>query len=154
MHASFRWRPCKIHLPLYAVAGKPGTGTRPAKTIMNPKRREVIHKMKLLTDEIKEKLPALYAQEQEKDPMVYVKYFDPTGSWTWYALEGEETEEGDFLFFGYVVGFEPELGYFTLNQLQTAKQGLTGLRALPIERDLYFMPCRLSEVKALHGISA
>lgn len=114
--------------------------------------------MKLLTEEIKEKLPALYAQEKDSDPMVYVKYFDPTGSWTWYALEGEEiasnatgTEEGDFLFFGYVVGFEAELGYFTLDQLTTAKQRLTGLQRLPIERDLYFMPCRLSEVKAKHN---
>jgi hypothetical protein len=107
--------------------------------------------MKLLTDEIKEKLPALYAQEKDCDPMVYVKYFDPTGSWTWYALEGEETEEGDFLFFGYVAGFEPELGYFTLSQLRTAKKGLTGLPRLPIERDLYFTPCKLSEVKAKHN---
>jgi hypothetical protein len=79
--------------------------------------------------------------------MVYVKYFDPTGSWTWYALEGEEAEEGDFLFFGYVVGFEAELGYFTLGQLKTAKQGITGLQRLPIERDLYFKPCLLSKIK-------
>lgn len=108
--------------------------------------------MELLPKEIKDKLPALYAQENEKDPVVYVKYFDPTGSWTWYATEGEETENGDFLFFGFVVGFEPELGYFTLSQLKTAKQGLRGLQALPIERDLYFTPCRLSEVKAKHNL--
>lgn len=107
--------------------------------------------MQLLTEEIKEKLPALYAQENEKDPMVYVKFFDPTGSWTWYATEGEETEEGDFLFFGWVCGFEPELGYFTLSQLETAKKGLRGVQALPIERDLYFAPARLSEVKNKHN---
>lgn len=136
----------------------PGTGTRPAKSIMNPKKRGGDQKMKLLTEEIKEKLPALYAQEKDSDPMVYVKYFDPTGSWTWYALEGEEivsdttgAGERDYLFFGFVVGFDAELGYFTLNQLKTAKEGLTGLRALPIERDLYFRPCRLSEVKAKHN---
>ena len=107
--------------------------------------------MQLLTKEIKDAIPALYAQEQEKDPVVYVKFFDPAGSWTWYAVEGEETDDGDFVFFGWVCGLEAELGYFTLNQLKTAKQGLTGVRALPIERDLYFKPCRLSEAKERHN---
>ncbi len=103
--------------------------------------------MKLLTEELKNALPALYTQEHEEDPMVICKFFDPTGSWTWYAIEGEETENNDFLFFGYVIGFDAELGYFTLSQLITAKQGVIGLRALPIERDLYFSPCKLSEIK-------
>lgn len=107
--------------------------------------------MQLLTKEIKEQIPALYSQEKESDPVVYVKFFDPTGSWTWYATEGEEYDEGDFLFFGLVVGFEPELGYFTLSQLKTAKNGCRGIQALPIERDLYFKPCRLSEVKEKHN---
>lgn len=111
--------------------------------------------MQLLTKELKEQIPTLYSQEDVKDPMVICKFFDPTGSWTWYVIEGaeEEYEYGiDFLFFGYVVGFDAELGYFTLNQLETAKKGVTGLRAVPIERDLYFEPCRLSEVKARHNI--
>jgi len=107
--------------------------------------------MNLLPQEIKESLPTLYAQENEKDPMVYIKYFDPTGSWTWYVLEGEEVDN-DFLFFGFVIGHEAELGYFRLSDLQTAKQGLKGLARLPIERDLTFTPCRLSEVKKLHGV--
>ena len=107
--------------------------------------------MELLTEEIKSVLPTLYAQEYEKDPMVYCKFFDPTGSWTWYATEGEETDNGDFLFFGYVVGFDAELGYFTLSQLESAKRKATGIRALPIERDLYFTPCKLSEVKAQYN---
>ena len=118
--------------------------------------------MKLLTQEIQQKLPPLYSQENEKDPMVIGKFFDPTGSWTWYALEGSEVDEDglcdtgkekvDFLFFDYIVGDEPELGYFSLTELETGKQGVTGLRALPIERDLSFTPRRLSEVKREHGI--
>ena len=110
--------------------------------------------MILLTEELKEKLPALYAQENESDPMVYIKYFDPTGSWTWYVTEGEETSDDDFLFFGFVVGDFPELGYFTLRELETAKKNCTGIQALPLERDLYFSPCRLSEVKKKHGLEA
>jgi hypothetical protein len=117
-------------------------------------------KMQLLTEEIKNKLPALYSQEQKKDPVVICKFFDPTGSWTWYAIEGSPVDENgygdtdkekvDFLFFGYVAGHEPELGYFSLHELETCKQGLTGLKALPIERDLSFTPKRLSEVKKEH----
>ena len=103
--------------------------------------------MQLITSEIRAKLPALYAQENDSDPMVYIKFFDPTGSWSWYVTEGEETDNGDFLFFGLVIGFEAELGYFTLTQLKHAKDKCTGLQALPIERDLYFTPRRLSEVK-------
>jgi hypothetical protein len=106
--------------------------------------------MELLTVELKEKLPALYAQESKKDPTVYIKFFDPTGSWTWYATEGEETDNDDFLFFGYVVGHDSELGYFTLSQLKKAKSGVNGILSLPIERDLYFKPCKLSEIKGLH----
>jgi hypothetical protein len=89
-------------------------------------------------------------------------FFDPTGSWTWYAYEGSPVDEKgyfdtdkekvDFLFFGLVIGDEPELGYFSLKELTNAKQGLRGIQALPLERDLYFKPCRLSEIKKKHGI--
>jgi Protein of unknown function (DUF2958) len=48
------------------------------------------------------------------------------------------------------VGFEEELGYFSLNELKTAKEGLRGLRALPIERDIHFRPQRLSAVRRRH----
>ncbi len=116
--------------------------------------------MKLLTKDLQQKLPALYSQEKEKDPIVVCKFFDPTGSWSWYAIEGSPVDEDgfydtdkekvDFLFFGFVAGNEPELGYFSLHELETCKQGLSGIWALPIERDRYFKPCRLSEVKKKH----
>jgi hypothetical protein len=90
------------------------------------------------------------------------KFFDPVGSWTWYATEGSPVdEEGyydtnkpkvDYLFFGLVVGFEKELGYFSLTELQTLKEGMRGVRALPIERDIYFTPGRLSDIKKRHDI--
>jgi len=47
------------------------------------------------------------------------------------------------LFFGYVLGRYPELGYFTLSELTKAG----GVLGLPVERDRYFQPCRLSEIK-------
>jgi Protein of unknown function (DUF2958) len=115
-----------------------------------------------LPDILKERMPALYSQEQERDPLVVLKYFDPVGSWTWYATEGSPVDEDgymdtnkpkvDYLFFGLVVGFEAELGYFSLHELRTAKEGLRGIRALPIERDVHFRPQRLSEARRQHHI--
>ena len=99
--------------------------------------------MKLLTKEILNKLPKLYATEDipAKDKKVAVKFFTPDAQWTWYVVEGEEQEDGDFLFFGLVDGFEKELGYFTLNQLKEVRGGL----GLPIERDMYFSNRMLAE---------
>jgi hypothetical protein len=84
-------------------------------------------------------LPPLGATEEERDPLVRVKFFYPDFSWTWYAIEFD----GDDLFFGRVDGFEKELGYFRLSEL-LANRGKLGL---PIERDLYFEPTRLSALR-------
>lgn len=100
--------------------------------------------MQLLSDELRAKLPPLYSQEKDKDPMVYAKFFTPDANWTWYATEGEQ-QNGDFIFFGYVIGQEREWGYFSLNELSTAR----GPWGLPIERDLYFDPKRISEIKEI-----
>ena len=96
--------------------------------------------MRLLTQEIIERLPSLGSQDGKppEEVKVVAKFFDPTGSWTWDVTEGEQREDGEWEFFGLVRGFDTELGYFTLRELQRAKDGLTGLRALPIERDLHF----------------
>jgi hypothetical protein len=44
----------------------------------------------LLTETLQKQFPALYSQENEKDPPVVFKFFDPVGSWTWYAIEGSK----------------------------------------------------------------
>ena len=99
--------------------------------------------MELLTAELRKKLPPLYAQEHEQDPMVYVKFFHPRSHWTWYATEFD----GRDLFFGWVYGDFPELGYFSLSELSAAKDPL----GIGVERDAQFTPMRLSEVKKLHA---
>ena len=103
--------------------------------------------MMLLTKEIRKNLPKLYSQEKVEDPVVRVKFFHPMSDWTWYATEGEpvlddDGNEVDFTFFGAVDGFEFELGYFSLNELQSVK-----VRGLGIERDKFFHPVPLSQVK-------
>jgi len=120
-------------------------------------RWEVEGCIKLLTKELRRKLPHLYSQENEADPMVICKFFTPDAGWTWYAVEGSPVdkdgfydtnkEKVDFLFFGFVIGIEPELGYFSLSESSKVR----GVLGLPIERDLWFEPMRLSEVKKLHS---
>ena len=53
----------------------------------------------LLPESLKERMPALYSQEQERDPLVICKFFDPVGSWTWYATEGSPVDEDGY--YGY-----------------------------------------------------
>ncbi|NPV92440.1 MAG: DUF2958 domain-containing protein [Firmicutes bacterium] len=96
--------------------------------------------MELLPKEIANTLPPLYATEKEKDPIVQVKFFTPDSNWTWYATEYDPT---DRLFFGLVKGFETELGYFSLDEMESVR----GPLGLPIERDLYWRPVPLSMVK-------
>jgi hypothetical protein len=97
--------------------------------------------MKLLTDELRAKLPALYAQEGEPEPVVYAKFFLPGTGWTWYVTEGSQQED-DFLFFGFVVGLESEFGYFLLSELESVRTPL----GLSVERDLYFHEGKLTDV--------
>lgn len=98
--------------------------------------------MELLPEDIRRSIPPLYGQEGNKDPIVYVKFFTPDSSWTWYATEGSPEGE-DFIFFGYVIGLEKEWGYFALSELMDAR----GPWGLPIERDLYFKPIPFSGIK-------
>ena len=104
--------------------------------------------MKLLTEELRQRLPPLYAQEQNPDPIVHVKFFTPDSSWTWYATEGSP-EDDDFIFFGYVIGQEKEWGYFSLSALKSSR----GPLGLPIERDLYFHPGPFTQVMKTEGRS-
>src|SRR5215467_6083997 len=114
--------------------------------------------VKLLTEELKQQLAPLYSQEKVSDPMVVCKFFHPLSSLTWYAIEGSPVDEDgyydtdkekvDFLFFGWVYGDHPELGYFSLSELESVN-----VMGLGIERDLHFTPMRLSEVKKLHALT-
>lgn len=50
-------------------------------------------------------------------------------------------------FFGLVVGFEIEMGYFSLSELEAT----TGPLGLHVERDLYFKPTPLSKIRKQHA---
>ena len=96
--------------------------------------------MKLLTAEIRKKLPPLGSTSEQIDPIAVVKFFNPTGLGTWWAVEFDP-DSG--IFFGKAdLGF-PELGTFSLKELQSYK----GPMGLGIERDIHFRPKPLSKCK-------
>ncbi len=126
--------------------------------------------MQLMTKEIEKQFQKIGRQENNPDPTVVVKFFNPAGSGTWYATEliyvveqldgngGIETVEieaskmngnkgkvVDMLFYGYASIFgdhNDEWGYFSLSELQSVK----GPFGLGIERDKFFDPKPISKV--------
>ncbi len=100
--------------------------------------------MQLLPDELRQQIPKLYSQEKvtTQEKTVYAKFFFPAADWTWFVTEGEQ-EGDDFVFFGFVVGFEEEWGYFTLNELQNIN-----IQLLKVERDLHFKPGKFADIMA------
>jgi hypothetical protein len=98
--------------------------------------------MNLLTSKLSESLPKLCSQKilSNEKKTVYAKFFLPIGNWTWFVMEGEKKKE-DFLFFGFIVGFNERFDYFTLSELETIETG-----GLKVERDLYFQPGEFKNV--------
>jgi DUF2958 family protein len=97
----------------------------------------------LLDPESRNSLPKLYANEEKGlEAQALVKFFTPDSNWTWYASEFD----GEDIFFGLVIGFEIELGYFSLSELEEVK----GPLGLPIERDLHYQPETLGKLMEMH----
>ena len=98
--------------------------------------------MKLITPEFEQCFLhyPLYSQEEETDPLVIAKLFDPCGSATWYLTEYNPEDK---IAFGYVTGlYEDEWGYVSLQELESIKRPF----GLTIERDLNFTPQSFSQV--------
>lgn len=96
--------------------------------------------MELMPKEVAEKIPPLYATEKlGDDAVVHVKFFTPWTFWTWYVIE----YDGEDKCFGFVDGYELELGYWLISELED----ITGPYGLKIERDLYFEPTTLGELR-------
>jgi hypothetical protein len=121
------------------------------KTIIQANKKAAnrkVRRMKLLTREIRKKLPPLYSQESKGGKaIVHLKLFTPDSSWSWYITEGspitdDRGNEVDFHFFGLVDGHDKELGYVALSELESVR----GPMGLPIERDLHWQPKTLEEI--------
>ena len=98
----------------------------------------------LMTKEVGDTIPALYANENVRDydtVLAPAKLFSPYGNWTWFITEWD-AETGTC--FGLVEGFEVELGYFDLTELSEA----TVFGGVPaVERDLYWHPKTIGDIR-------
>jgi len=97
--------------------------------------------MKLMTEELRKLFPLLYENENKEptETAVIVKFFNPFGSGTWYATEFD----GEDIMYGLANIFEPELGYFSLQEMEEVRVGPGGV--LGLERDLYIGEISLAE---------
>lgn len=79
--------------------------------------------------------PKLYDTEHARDPMVTIAFINPPSGWKWYVTEHDPEQR---LCFGLVAGFETELGYFSLIELE----GIPSI--IPVQD---WTPTRLSKVR-------
>ena len=92
--------------------------------------------MKLLTKEIRSRIPDLYANEEkeEKEIEVHAKLFAPSGRWTFYITEFDQKDT----LFGYCLSAQnedfDEWSYASLQEIE----GVRNRMGIKIERDLYF----------------
>jgi len=101
--------------------------------------------MQLLTKKLTDRFAKVGSQEEDKDPIVIAKFFNPAGAGTWFATEYDPKTR---IFFGWVTlgamdDQDAEWGDFSLDELESYK----GPFGLGIERDRYFGEKRFSEVK-------
>lgn len=99
--------------------------------------------MELIPKSIQDSIPKLYETQDVENPLVYLKLFTPDANWSWFVTELSLDQDTCF---GLVVSpfvESGEMGYFSLNELKTVR----GKLGLPIERDLWFKPKKLSDIK-------
>lgn len=98
----------------------------------------------LISKEIIEemKIPKLYETEEISNPTCHIKIFTPDSIFTWYVIEISIDED---IFYGFVKGFESELGYFSLKELNEIRGNL----GLKVEIDSSFTPISLASVRKM-----
>lgn len=97
----------------------------------------------LIPQSILENIPDLYETERSLNPTCHIKLFTPDSIFTWYIIE--ISKEDKLTCYGLVKGFESELGYFSLKELESIKGNL----GLGVERDISFTPTSLGIVRKL-----
>jgi len=96
--------------------------------------------MKILPKEIEDTLPELYSTENTllQNKILHIRYISIFSNWEWYVIEYDKTTK---IFFGYVKGFESELGYFSLTEFEELNND-----SLQIIRDESFTPRTFKEL--------
>ena len=96
---------------------------------------------KLIPQTLLSDIPDLYETEKSLDPICHVKLFTPDSNWTWYIIELSKADTNTC--YGYVQGLESELGYFSLEEIESVH----GPLGLSVERDLHFSPTIFSKIR-------
>lgn len=99
-----------------------------------------------MTQANRNQLPALYSQENNDDPTVHVRWFWGSRA----AFYATEYDPATRTFFGWItseLGADcDELCYMTLDEMESMRPA-RGYRIGQIERDMYFSPRPLSEIR-------
>ena len=98
--------------------------------------------MLLLPDELKRRLPPLFAQEAEADPMVYARFYLPGTTCSWYVLEGEPSGRDLLLTCFFSSEEKQTFGQFGLSALESIR----GPQDQLLMRDESFPEGRLTDV--------
>jgi hypothetical protein len=99
--------------------------------------------MKLMTKKIEKRFEQVGSQENEIDPLVILKLFDPCGRYTYYATEFNKEDNVLFGFCVSPLGSDcDEWGSTSLDEIKSVKNRM----GLGIERDLYFKEQRIKSV--------
>ena len=95
---------------------------------------------RLMTNEEWASRPVWRSQEKlSNDAVAVMRFTHPETGWSWYVLEREDDTD---LLFGYVAGFEFELGSFSLSELEENF----------CVRDYDFEPTTVRVIKQVHGV--
>lgn len=103
--------------------------------------------MKFITQQLKTRFAQIGEQQDEKDPLVIARFFNPCGPTNWYAIAYYPERN---LCFGYVEALIAdcphcdEWGYFSITELEAVKVPPLGIG---LERDIHFEECRFSELE-------
>ncbi len=97
----------------------------------------------LIPKDLLEQIPHLYDTERNLNPICHIKLFTPTSIFTWFIIEISKQDMDTC--YGFVKGFESELGYFSLKELEQIK----GALGLGVERDMSFKPTALEIVRKM-----
>ena len=108
---------------------------------LNPLKYRRLNMSKLIPQTLLSDIPDLYETEGQLNPICHIKLFTPDSNWTWYIIEFSKLDAKTC--YGYVQGLESELGYFTLEELES----IHGPLGLAIERDMSFEPTLFATIK-------
>lgn len=95
----------------------------------------------LIPQNLLNQIPDLYETERSLNPICHIKLFTPDSNFTWYIIEISKEDKSTC--YGFVKGFESELGYFSLKELESIK----GALGLGVEMDMSFSPTALAIIR-------